>query len=73
MDSFNEDLKVLDLNDDYDLSVLIDKYENTLKETLQQHAPQKRRIITLRPLSPWYNDHHGTMRRLVKKKEIAGN
>ncbi|CAB4041966.1 PREDICTED: uncharacterized protein K02A2.6-like, partial [Paramuricea clavata] len=32
--------------------VLIDKYENTLKETLQQHAPQKRRIITLRPLSP---------------------
>ena len=31
MDSFNEDLKVLDLNDDYDLSVLIDKYENTLK------------------------------------------
>ena len=56
MDSFNEDLKVLDLNYDYDLSVLIDKYENTLKETLQQHAPQKRRIITLRPLSPWYNE-----------------
>ena len=37
MDSFNEDLKVLDLNDDYDLPVLIDKYENTLKETLE-HA-----------------------------------
>ncbi len=68
MDSFNEDLKVLDLNDDYDLPVLIDKYGNTLKETLEQHAPQKRRIITLRPLSPWY-----TMRRLVKKKEIVGN
>ncbi len=41
MDSFNEDLKVLDLNDDYYLPVLIDKYENTLKETLEQHAPQK--------------------------------
>ncbi|CAB4026141.1 RNA-directed DNA polymerase from transposon BS [Paramuricea clavata] len=56
---FNEDLKVLDLNDDYDLSVLIDKYENTLKETLQQHAPQKRRIITLRHLPPWYNEEIG--------------
>ncbi len=67
MDSFSEDLKVLDLNDDYYLPVLIDKYENTLKETLEQHAPQKRRIITLRPLSPWYNEEIG------KKKEIVGN
>ncbi|CAB4024934.1 Hypothetical predicted protein, partial [Paramuricea clavata] len=69
MDSFNEDLKVLDLNDDYDLSVLIDKYENTLKETLQQHAPQKRRIITLRPLSPWYNEEIGQEKRIRRKLE----
>ena len=69
MDSFNEDLKVLDLNDDYDLSVLIDKYENTLKETLQQHAPQKRRIITLRPLSPWYNEEIGQEKRNRRKLE----
>ncbi|CAB3991211.1 Hypothetical predicted protein [Paramuricea clavata] len=69
MDSFNEDLKVLDLNDDYDLSVLIDKYENTLKETLQQHAPQKRRIITLRPLSPWYNEEIGQEERNRRKLE----
>ena len=40
-DSFNEDLKMPDLDDDYDLQALIDKYENTLKETLQKHAPQK--------------------------------
>jgi hypothetical protein len=69
MDSFNEDLKVLDLNDDYDLSVLIDKYENTLKETLQQHAPQKRRTITLRPLSPWYNEQIGQEKRNRRKLE----
>ncbi|CAB3997546.1 Hypothetical predicted protein [Paramuricea clavata] len=69
MDSFNEGLKVLDLNDDYDLSVLIDKYENTLKETLQQHAPQKRRIITLRPLSPWYNEEIGQEKRNRRKLE----
>ncbi|CAB4024715.1 Hypothetical predicted protein [Paramuricea clavata] len=67
MDSFNEDIKVLDLNDDYDLSVLIDKYENTLKETLQQHAPQKRRIIT--PLSPWYNEEIGQEKRNRRKLE----
>jgi hypothetical protein len=41
MDSFNEDLKVLDLNYDNDLSVLIDQYENTLKETLQQPCSTK--------------------------------
>ena len=64
-----KDLKVLDLNDDYDLSVLIDKYENTLKETLQQHAPQKRRIITLRPLSPWYNEEIGQKKRNRRKLE----
>jgi hypothetical protein len=69
MNSFNEDLKVLDLNYDYDLSVLIDKYENALKETLQQHAPQKRRIITLRPLSPWYNEEIGQEKRNRRKPE----
>ncbi|CAB4040721.1 Hypothetical predicted protein, partial [Paramuricea clavata] len=71
MNSFNEDLKVLDLDDDYDydLPVLIDKYENTLKGTLQQHAPQKRRIITLRPLSPWYNEEIGQEKRNRRKLE----
>ena len=42
MSSFNQDLEVLNFDDDYDLPVLIDKYENTLKETLQKHAPLKR-------------------------------
>ncbi|CAB4039483.1 Hypothetical predicted protein, partial [Paramuricea clavata] len=64
MNSFNEDLKVLDLDDDYDYD-----YENTLKETLQQHAPQKRRIITLRPLSPWYNEEIGQEKRNRRKLE----
>ena len=54
--SFNQDLEVLNFHDDYDLPVLIDKYKNTLKETLQKHAPLKRRLITIRPSSPWYNE-----------------
>ena len=48
MSSFNQDLEVLNFDDDYDLPVLIDKYEKTLKETLQKHAPLKRRLITIR-------------------------
>ena len=38
MDNFNKYLKVLDVDDDHNLSVLIDKYENTLKETLHWAA-----------------------------------
>ena len=59
MSSFNQDLEVLNFDDDYDLPVLIDKYENTLKETLQKHAPLKRRLIYIRPSSPWYNEEIG--------------
>ena len=31
-------------------------YENTLSLLLEQHAPIKRRVITLRPAAPWYNE-----------------
>ena len=31
-------------------------YENTLSLLLEQHAPLKRRIITLRPAAPWYTE-----------------
>ena len=39
-----------------DISSLIENYESTLSELLKTHAPEKRRIITLRPHAPWYND-----------------
>ena len=58
MDSFNDDLKQSDLltTNTFDLTGLIEKYENTLTETLQRHAPLKRRMITLRPSAPWYHE-----------------
>ncbi len=40
-----------------------------MKETLKQHAPQKRRIITLRPLSPWYNEEINQEKRNRRKLE----
>ena len=44
MSSFNQD-QVLNFDDD-NILILIDKYENTLKETLQKHASLKRLLIT---------------------------
>ena len=69
MSSFNQDLEVLNFEDDHDLPVLIDKYENTLKETLQKHAPLKRRLITIRPSSPWYNEEIGKEKRKRRRLE----
>ena len=69
MSSFNEDLGILNFDDDYDLPVLIDKYESTLKKTLQKHAPLKRRLINIRPSSPWYNEDIGKEKRKRRKLE----
>ena len=65
MTSFNQDLEVLNFDDDYDLPVLIDKYEKTLKE----HAPLRRRLITIRPSSPWYNEEIGKEKRKRRRLE----
>ena len=45
--SFNDDLKQSNLlsTSTFDLTGLIEKYENTLTETLERHAPLKRRVI----------------------------
>jgi hypothetical protein len=43
MDSFNEDLRKSNFSSDSELPTIIDQYEKTLEETLQKHAPLKRR------------------------------
>ena len=48
-----------------DISSLIENYESTLSELLDTHAPEKRRIIILRPHAPWYNDSIN-----VEKKKV---
>ena len=71
MDSFNDDLKQSDLltTNTFDLTGLIEKYENTLTETLQRHAPLKRRMITLRPSAPWYHEGISEAKRKRRKLE----
>ena len=50
-ESFNEDLKnyTLLLGNHQKLSVIVEHYEKTLEETLDKHAPLKRRMITYHP------------------------
>jgi len=38
------------------LPALVEQYNTVLKELLDTHAPLKKRVITLRPAAPWYND-----------------
>ena len=42
-----------EINNTEELSNL---YENTLSLLLEQHAPLKRRVISLRPAAPWYTE-----------------
>ena len=71
MDSFDDNLKQSDLltTSTFDLTGLIEKYENTLTETLQRHAPLKLRMITLRPSAPWYHEGISDAKRKRRKLE----
>ena len=71
MDSFNDDLKQSNLltTNTLDLTNLIDLYENTLKETLEKHAPLRQRMKTLRPSAPWYHEGIGDAKRKRRKLE----
>ena len=40
-----------------DVSALSDCYDNTLRSLLNQYAPVKKRIITVRLAAPWYSDN----------------
>ena len=38
------------------ISELVDLYNKELCALLEQHAPLKKKIVTLRPISPWYSE-----------------
>ena len=41
-------------NDDSSLNDLIDRYNTTLSALLDVHAPIRKKVITLRPATPWF-------------------
>ena len=48
---------------DLPLELLVDRYDNVLRDTMDILAPVKSRTIVLRPNPPWYNEDIGLMRR----------
>ena len=58
-DVFIQDIKnsALFKNESTDkVSELAICYDNALRSLLDKHAPLKKRIVTVRPSSPWYSD-----------------
>ena len=44
---------------DLSLELLVDRYDNVLRNTMDILAPVKSRTIVLRPNAPWYNENIG--------------
>ena len=66
VDQFKKDILtslVSDASDD--ASALVNKYNTVLRELLDKHAPQKTKMVTLRPRVPWFTD---AIRDLKKQK-----
>ena len=45
-----------DVVSDLSLELLVDRYDNVLRDTMDILTPVKSRTIVLRPNAPWYND-----------------
>ena len=56
MDSFCKDIMDSPLLQDQatDLDMMVDQYDRVLRQLLDQHAPKKKRLVTVRPSAPWY-------------------
>ena len=57
--AFCEDIAkspLMTISDFMSTSELVDLYNKELSDILEQHAPLKKCIVTLRPAAPWYSD-----------------
>ena len=48
---------------DLSLELMVDRYDNVLRDTMDILAPVKSRTIVLRPNAPWYNENIGNKKR----------
>ena len=73
LDSFSKDVSGLLLSTalQNDLPGLLGQYESVLTSVLDQHAPCKERVITVRPSSPWYTDEVKVAK--VKRRRLERN
>ena len=52
---------------DLPLELLVDRYDNALRDTMDILAPVKSRTIVLRPNAPWYNEDIGNEKRKLPR------
>ena len=70
---FREDIKNLNLldNDIASIGDLVETYNGKLASLLDNHAPVRNKIVTLRPKSPWFTpaikEQKAKRRRLVRR------
>ena len=51
------------------LDVLVEQYNKTLEALLDSHAPLKRKMVTIRPHTPWYTEEIATEKRKRRSLE----
>ena len=71
MTDFTADLAAskLCLDTPMELDPLVSCYNHTLSDTLNRHAPLKKRIVTSRLMVPWYNDETKHARKEGRRAE----
>ena len=52
-----------------DVDVVVEKYNSTLSDILDKHAPLKTRTVTVHPDAPWINDEIKDKKRQKRKAE----
>ena len=52
-----------------DVNILTEEYNNVLRQLIDKHAPMRSRSITLRPHTPWFNDHLRCLKRQKRQLE----
>ena len=57
---------------DLSLELMVDRYENVLRDTMDILAAVKSRTIVLRPNAPWYNEDTGNEKRKRRRLEPGG-
>ena len=54
---------------DLSLELMVDRYDNVLRDTMDILAPFKSWTIVLRPNAPWYNEDIGNEKRKRRRLE----
>ena len=68
VESFSNDLQtVLATAPGNNLSEISEYYNNALRQLLDKHAPQKSKVVTIRPAAPWYSKDIAACKKLRRK------